>query len=524
MNSVRGLLSGHVAAARRTALGTLCNRQLPGSLLAAAAVASIVVLAVTTSAGGPPIVEHGLQILLLSSFTALAIIDVRTATAIALVELVVGGAGGRWTEFPAGLSGRIVLDSIVTGAAAVLLARDWRREGRTVLGRYGLHALAIAALVPGIWMTLGLVNGWRASDVFADGNGAIFFAFILIIIALARRGEGEWLRHWIFVACALNALLIAALILVSAPGWVSLRPTLDEILLRKLDMGGIVGYMPNGAYRLYLGSGIFLQVGLALTAWRLLVRPRTISLWLLFAVLTIDVAATYTRGFWLGAALAVLLVLALGARDWRTPAVVAAATCAVLLVATGLGRLGGFSVPDYLWARASSIVATRAGDDLRSQLDEDLAGAQSNEIRRVQARVLLDEIEERPLVGHGFGAIARDYPYAQTYAYELSYLHLLFKIGVVGTLLFLSFHMRIVWDAVRVRTGRLPSPDDVSPREAGVVVAIVGSLLLTGASNPYILAAFGILPILACVAWLDPGRGGRTNQTAAAGAAEVRSG
>jgi hypothetical protein len=38
----------------------------------------------------------------------------------------------------------------------------------------------------------------------------------------------------------------------------------------------------------------------------------------------------------------------------------------------------------------------------------------------------------------------------------------------------------------------------------GVVLAIIGSVLITSATNPYILASFGMLPVLICVAWLEP--------------------
>lgn len=479
-------------------------------VLAAVNIACICALAALRIGEGPSALVLGGQIVLVFFFIALAVLDFRAAAAIAIVELVLGGTGGRWTEFALGLSGRLVLDGILMVRAATLVLE--RSRGRRVdLGPYGRHALALAIVLPIVWMTLGLANGNTPNDVFADGNGTIFFAFILVLIALIRQGAGQWLRRWLFIACAINALLTGVLVLASASGWIALRPTLERVLLVDFDMGGVVGYMPNGAYRLYLGSGLFLQVGLALTTWLLLRRPGVLLLWLLYALLCVDVAATYTRGFWIGAALAVLVVLALGSDGWRMPAAVVAATIALFAGATGLGRLVDFSVPDYVLARTISTVRTEAGAG-PSDLGNDLAGTESNHIRLVQAKVLWRHIQDRPVIGYGFGAVAADYPYGHSYAYELSYLHLLFKVGILGTLLFLSFHLRILIDALRARLRRLWLPDGVSPREASVVIAIVSSLLLTGASNPYFLAAFGIFPVLACVAWLEPDRvseGGR---------------
>ncbi len=93
-----------------------------------------------------------LQVVLIASFLGLALLDLRAAVAIAMLELAVAGASGQWTRFPGGISGRVALDMTVALAGAIWLLRDWRRHGRLELGRYGAHALAIAVLLPLIWM------------------------------------------------------------------------------------------------------------------------------------------------------------------------------------------------------------------------------------------------------------------------------------------------------------------------------------------------------------------------------------
>jgi hypothetical protein len=133
----------------------------------------------------------------------------------------------------------------------------------------------------------------------------------------------------------------------------------------------------------------------------------------------------------------------------------------------------------------------------------DLEGELSNAYRIKQAKSLFRHIRKHPLLGSGFGAIATDYS-PVGYRYELSYLDILFKAGIVGLLLFLSFPMRLVWGALRLRFGRAKKVSSVSERGGAVVVAIVVSVLLVGATNPYLFAAFGLFPILAAVAWLEP--------------------
>jgi hypothetical protein len=117
---------------------------------------------------------------------------------------------------------------------------------------------------------------------------------------------------------------------------------------------------------------------------------------------------------------------------------------------------------------------------------------------------LLAHIAERPVLGWGFGTIAPDYAYGDIYSYELAYLDLAYKTGLVGLVLFLSFPLRLLIDSVRARLGRIRLPAGVDPREAAVPGAIILSLLVTGATNPYLTAAFGLAPIIFAIAWLDP--------------------
>jgi O-antigen ligase len=118
--------------------------------------------------------------------------------------------------------------------------------------------------------------------------------------------------------------------------------------------------------------------------------------------------------------------------------------------------------------------------------------------------VLLRHIRHEPIIGQGFGAIAADYPYSNSYSYELSYLDLLFKTGVAGLLLFLSFPLRLGFDAVRGRYGRVSLPPGVRPEAMSIVLATIAVILVDTATNPVIATSFGLLPIVLMIAWLDP--------------------
>jgi O-Antigen ligase len=503
-----------------TALATH-NAPTPGlgryvaPVLVAACGAIIIALTALLLLDGPPLLTRVLQVLLIAGFLGLALLDLRAAVAIAMLELAVAGASGQWTRFPGGISGRVALDLIVAFAGAVWLIRDWRLTGRLELGRYGLHALAIGVTLPLIWMPLGLLNGNLPSDVVADGNGHLFLAFSLAIIALIRQGHGAWVRNWFLVVCIVNAVVTLAMIAGVLLGIIPLRP-LADILYGDLLAGNVIGFQPNGAFRFFLASGLYLQIGIALVAWRIMRNPTSILNWAMYAILLIDVTATYTRGFWIGSVVALGAVLLLGAASWRPPAIVLGGTAAIFLAGTVISTPFNFSLPDYIYERAMSITST--GDETPTTTDPgggggaaepggiayDRSGARSNQIRVHQAEVLIGHIIERPILGHGFGTIAQDYQFDKIFSYELAFLDLMYKTGIVGLLIYVSFPVRLIIDALRARIGRLRIPQGVGRRETAIVVSIVTSILLTGATNPYFLSAFGLMPIIVMIAWLDP--------------------
>jgi hypothetical protein len=641
--------------------------------LLALTVGCIVALTVLKASGADSgAAADALRALFAVAFVVLTLVDFRASVGVAIFELVLGGVGGRWIDYGGGLTGRIFMDAVVTARALWLTVVDWRRGRRPLLGRYGAHAIAIAIVIPAIWIPLGLLDGNGRHNAVADGNGFIFFAFVIVIVTLLRTGDGAWFRKLFFAACVANAVAYFVLIVASTSGPLGLD-SLQRWLSVRLQMGGVIGYMPNGDYRLFTGASLFVQVGLVLTAQRLLVRPRDLRLWLLGAILTVDLIATYTRGLWLSALISVLLLLALEVRNARHLGLAVGIPAAAGALALAVTPLWGFSLYSYVFNRAATITASakpnyrarvtnpsfeaslrgwqvngsarashtgaaaRTGahslelsnskpgadayvfqdlavkpktsyavsawvnarafrlpaaggrglfvwdaqdgrvytlplarstngwkrlsfrfpthahagevqirlyapqgrvlwDDVQlgpatassraaggpvqvSSISEtsaaqtmalrstgggggDVAGEASNAYKAAEAKALWGYIKERPIYGYGFGKVAKDF--STSYSYELSYLDLLLKAGLIGLLLYLSFPLRLVFDALRLRfPGRAQPWSAQGIGIAGVVVGVVVGVLAAGVTNPYLFAAFGLVSVLAMVAWLE---------------------
>ena len=107
----------------------------------------------------------------------------------------------------------------------------------------------------------------------------------------------------------------------------------------------------------------------------------------------------------------------------------------------------------------------------------DIAGEASNAYKVAEAKALWGYIKKRPIYGYGFGKVASDF--GTGYSYELSYLDLLLKAGFIGLLLFLSFPLRLIVDAL-APASRSTSTCHGSARgigAAGVVVGVVAGIL-----------------------------------------------
>jgi O-antigen ligase len=153
------------------------------------------------------------------------------------------------------------------------------------------------------------------------------------------------------------------------------------------------------------------------------------------------------------------------------------------------------SIPESSATQTMALASSGGG--------KDAAGLASNAYKVAEAKALWGYIKKRPIYGYGFGKVASDF--ATGYSYELSYLDLLLKAGIIGLLLYLSFPLRLVADAWRLHRSNAHTPLERARRigTPGAVIGVVAGILLAGTTNPYLFAAFGLISILVTVAWLE---------------------
>jgi hypothetical protein len=361
----------------------------------------------------------------------------------------------------------------------LVAARPWRRMAEF---RFRIPVLLTGVCVPVIWFALAAYLSHTHDPAQPAGlSNAVQessrFVYVLLYFPLADRrwlGAG-WERLWIwpaFLLCAITMGLFAGHLLGADYGP---SGTVGPFQ-------GSIGVNASGTFRDFLISDIALLPLFAVLVARL--PAGTPSRPALGGIVLVLVCAylAHARGLWVGIWLTVA-IMALASMPRRWPARLRRAAW-WLAALTGVGGLVVLSDPDV--ARGLVRLLT-SGNEL------------STTLRLDQAPQLLHGFGRDVFAGSGLGAtlpsgFVRD-P-STPWTFELTYLQLLFEVGVVGLVLVLAPAVACMW-----RTARSLLGSALSDRPLGF--ATLGGLcgfLLAAAGNPYLLTSVGMYTLAVFVA------------------------
>lgn len=380
-----------------------------------------------------------------------------------VVELIVGGPGF-WQI--GGISLRRTLVTAVTAWLLLLclLGRCRLRSGHVLL-------LLSISLFLAVWMLVlpGLHDERRLGHAFQEGFPLALAWTGTLAHAYFVDNPAAWARLRLRAGAAL-ALVAAVSILLWVVGALLVESPLIVVLgvlafftagNTDLEPALYVQVMPDGFFRVMWITSVLFPVGLLYC----LQARRVAGVWLFALALFV----TYTRALWLVAVIGVLIWFFLSrgqrARPRHRPArLVVAALMVAALAVFDLGR----------GAESSALhsVVNRVGAS---------ASDQSADERIEQIQPLLDAWLSAPVLGHGLGSAApgSERSDVSPFLYELTYLALLMKTGIVGLSMLLALAAAL-W--LRQRVGAQP---------AHVHASIVAFLLASG-TNPYLLNLVGL--------------------------------
>ncbi|HEY6550632.1 MAG TPA: O-antigen ligase family protein [Solirubrobacterales bacterium] len=373
---------------------------------------------------------------------------------------------------------------------AAAIVAWWLQVGRRRALRdyqFAIPVVLFAIAIPVIWSLVGAAHAVGHDPAGLHGltwtmQEASRFTYLLLYFPLldARRLYGSrGVDVWLFpvlALCGVTILLFLSHYLIGHPG------NTPSFLIFK----GVFGYNPGG-FRVFIGNQVLFVVATALLLAEVASqgpsRLRTGGLALLIACTYLS----HTRGIWLGISIVcagVLLTVLWREVDARRRRLIirAASGAALLAVVIGVCMLFG-AVP-----RPSFLGDTSAG------------------LREQQAPKLWDAYKQNPVFGDGLGAVVRPRfvrDPAAPWSYELTYLQLLFQMGVLGLLAVLALPLAVVRRGLKEA-----STSELRALPLAGAMAILG-ILVASATNPYLLASFGMLCVaigLSLVARADPAR------------------
>ena len=387
--------------------------------------------------------------------------------------------------------------------------RPWSRPRQS----YGFAAPVLVGgiLVPIVWFALALLLHHRHDPAQLDNTSyavqqASRFVYLLLYFpildevrrcaAIAEAGPDRLLRiHrvWLWptlVLCGITLLFFLGHALLGIDyGGGNVGPFQGEIAVET-----------TGAFRVYLIDDVMLIPAMAL----LLGSARSgrignLGLGVTFALLS-TAYLSHTRGIWLGMIVAAAVMLLLSGA--RLPLSRRTRMVAGLLACVFLAAFVVNADPNVSHGAVSLVTQ-------RNEL--------STSYRLEQAPQLLRGFRRHVVLGSGLGAtlpsgFRRSQP--EPWSFELSYLQLLFQLGVVGIILLLAAPVWALYRGIRSLAG-------ADPDHRVVIAAAIGGIagfLFTSGGNPYLMTSVGMLALAVLLAMTEEAMAPRSILPVTAGA------
>lgn len=389
---------------------------------------------------------------------------------------------------------KAVLLAVVLGCVA---AREIGRD-RVALDRAVLHRLLLFTAFGAVLVLIGLLKGAPGALALAS----VYVVWPGVYCALAA-GVADVVSLRRVLAVLVLAAAVIELYAISFLLWSS--GLLPDVLYLPLDQGQAVGFYGGYVeFALYSITSLVFLVPFLVAL--LIVTPPdepvplgrpVVALVLLVGLVVVLLSGR--RALWMVVAASPFLAL-LVRRDLAPSMSRVALRWIVAVLAAG-SVLVGLVLQTLVGIDASRLLLA-----LKDAFDFNTAEGQAR--GPSQFRALLQGWLDEPLLGAGLGAVAPDVVRSteQPWAYELSYMALLFHIGMVGVVV---YAYGVVW-AVRQCRRVLRDGGPLAAPLAAVMVG-TGCFLIANATNPYLQKFDSLWVLFLPLAFINAWRLGRSD-------------
>lgn len=362
-----------------------------------------------------------------------------------LAELTVGGQGYLWfiTIGPERLSFRIALFLLVI---ALAVWHWWRAHSRPVIPAWRPTVIFLTWIV--VMAGVGWFKGFGLREVWLDVNG-----FLYLAIGFAWAVLWPKKRSW---KDLILTVLLAGVTYLSFKTWVmalvfSQSPETVADIYRWIRNSGVgeVTHIRESAYRIFFQSQIYGLLALLATLGAFIWgRAPRWWMWPMIAS-ALSIYMSLSRSFWIGLGVGLVILAILSWRNVPRQHLARWLILAPLAAVIWLMANWAYQWP-YVFQGAggtsSNLVATRLSGT---------QSAQASNARLNQLEPLKQAIYQSPVLGHGFGKKVTYFStdprvkgFRTTSAFELGYLDLILKSGLLGLILLAWLTwviVRMVW-------------------------------------------------------------------------------
>lgn len=412
------------------------------------------------------------------------------------------GCSGHWLEF-GGVSIRMILFTlcfVFSLPAAFNLTDCYLKKTPVILAGCFLLCLFFSAYI-------GFQNNNHVGFIVSDVTS--FLAFLLLPGAYAVINTREKLDS------LLSAILFSSFLLAQVTVFFHIAmPFLSGQIIQRINdwinwhsLGGFT-LLSSGVRRIYFRSQIFLQFSAMICLWRMWRSTgwKRIFYCICEGTIVFAIILSYTRGFWLGFAVSLLLLLIMFIKDFRRLLIAAGACLAVIAVLSGISCIV-YEGPHVYTEVISRIVSARESDDVSGyylQEEQDDPNLNAIILRANSKKALKEKIRTYPIKGSGLGAnldgIRTDGKA------EYMYLDTLMKLGLFGFAAYLAVFF--FWP-IRYLTYKWLPPEKKrsevilgsEENECDMIVAGYIGVAVTSFVNPYLNNPMGIMMLtITCLA------------------------
>lgn len=332
------------------------------------------------------------------------------------------------------------------------------------------------------WILIGFIKGNSLKAGVDDITNFIALIYIPILLVVSEKRRVfiniiKILKVSMIILASLTIILFLSSYILRFIN-IDVGAILEEFN-KKTNYGLITGALYNFKFaRVYFMNGLFMQFSLVFFIYDILNYGRKRD-YLRTLIILLGVFSSSTRGYWIGAAIVILLLIFLVNKIQRKKLFKIVIICLIVSSPIMFTKVFKTEVIDRI------ISITDFSEDT------------SNKVRNIQINSMLTEIKKDILIGDGFGANLIEYQEKTGLSgrnFEVYYLELIYKTGIVGFLIISSILCKQFY--CMFKDIILNKSNVEKDREYSVALTIgVISCFITGLTNPYMQGTIGIFTV-----------------------------